>query len=300
MSKSIRARYAALHNQFGTAGLALSVVAIVLALGGGAYAANHATASKAKAGKRGPKGPPGAPGATGPAGPAGAAGAAGPAGPAGTGTAGTPGTSATTASFNGAKAPCTVGGVEVKSASPTALVCNGKQGEQGEPGENGEEGSPWTAGGTLPKGATETGVFSMRLEGAGGGNVSATAHAQSPISFPIQLPEPLAGGKDVAWFYVHTSQQSGGQPEQCPGTVEEPKAAEGALCLYQGSTRYGGGEEGEIYVASVLRPGPFGLEEEQEGAGKTGTVINLKYEQGEGGAGAKRVEYYGSWAVTAE
>ena len=48
MSKSLRTHYAALHNQFGTAGLVLSVVAIVLALGGGAYAANHATASKAR------------------------------------------------------------------------------------------------------------------------------------------------------------------------------------------------------------------------------------------------------------
>ncbi len=81
MLKSIRRYYAALREQFGTAGLVLSVIAIVLALGGGAYAANHATASKAA--KRGPRGPKGATGAAGPAGPAGPQGAAGPQGPQG-------------------------------------------------------------------------------------------------------------------------------------------------------------------------------------------------------------------------
>ncbi len=92
----LRTRYAALHDQFGTAGLVLSIVAIVLALGGGAYAASHsATASKAKAGKPGPRGktgPQGAPGATGPAGPAGPAGTNGTNGKDGTnGTNGTTG-----------------------------------------------------------------------------------------------------------------------------------------------------------------------------------------------------------------
>ena len=68
MSKSLRTRYAELHRQFGTAGLILSVIAIVLALGGGAYAANN-TGVASKAGKPGPRGKTGATGPAGPAGP---------------------------------------------------------------------------------------------------------------------------------------------------------------------------------------------------------------------------------------
>ena len=37
----------------------------------------------------------------------------------------------------------------------------GKQGEPGPEGEKGEEGSPWTAGGTLPSGETETGIWAF-------------------------------------------------------------------------------------------------------------------------------------------
>lgn len=72
--------FAKLHGQFGSAGLALSIVAIVLALGGGAYAANHATASKAKAGPRGKTGKTGPAGSPGPAGPVGLQGKEGPEG----------------------------------------------------------------------------------------------------------------------------------------------------------------------------------------------------------------------------
>ena len=44
-----------LRNQFSTAGLLLSVLALIFALGGGAYAANH-SATASKAGKPGPRG----------------------------------------------------------------------------------------------------------------------------------------------------------------------------------------------------------------------------------------------------
>lgn len=50
-------------------------------------------------------------------------------------------------------------------------VCNG---------EEGPTGDPWTAGGTLPNGETETGVWAFNIT-AGAGEVYA------PISFPIPL-----------------------------------------------------------------------------------------------------------------
>ena len=80
-----------LREQFSTSALILSVIALVFALMGGAYAASSAQTSKSKvvkgpAGPRGKQGKPGTPGAAGPigqTGPAGAKGDAGPVGPKG-------------------------------------------------------------------------------------------------------------------------------------------------------------------------------------------------------------------------
>lgn len=74
-----------LRNRFGIPGV-ISVVALVFAMIGGAYAANHnggATASAKAKGKPGPRGPRGKPGPAGPQGPPGPKGDTGPAGPAG-------------------------------------------------------------------------------------------------------------------------------------------------------------------------------------------------------------------------
>jgi hypothetical protein len=85
-----------IHGKLGTAGFIISIVALVAALGGGAYAASGGLSGKQK--KEVEKiakkfaGKPGAPGAPGSPGPAGAAGAKGDVGPAGTnGTNGTNG-----------------------------------------------------------------------------------------------------------------------------------------------------------------------------------------------------------------
>jgi hypothetical protein len=112
----------AVREPFGTAGVIIASIALIAALGGGAYAASNGLSGKQKkevetiakkfAGK------PGAPGATGPAGPAGATGPAGPAG------------------------------------------ATGPAGSTGNTGATGKEGSPWPAGGTLPSGKTETGSWS--------------------------------------------------------------------------------------------------------------------------------------------
>src|ERR1700729_4312957 len=81
--------FSTLRTRFGIPG-SISVIALVFAMFGGAYAASNsasggkATASaKAKKGPRGPKGATGPAGPAGPQGPAGPAGAQGPAGAAG-------------------------------------------------------------------------------------------------------------------------------------------------------------------------------------------------------------------------
>ena len=65
----------------------------------------------------------------------------------------------------------------------------GPQGEAGEAGPAGETGpaskedSPWTAGGTLPSGKTETGTWAFTKNAEG--------QIRVPISFPIPTNQPL-------------------------------------------------------------------------------------------------------------
>lgn len=167
----------ALREPFGTAGLVVAVIALVLALTGAAFAAKGALTGKQKKevekiakkfAKAGPQGPAGAPGSAGTQGAPGTAGA--------NGKDGANGVSAEATSFSGAKGPCTAGGVEVKSAKPAAFVCNGTNGTTG-----------FTE--TLPQGSTETGVWSVegeRQEISPGVSVGQPYYS-TPISFPIPL-----------------------------------------------------------------------------------------------------------------
>jgi collagen triple helix repeat protein len=281
-----------LRNRFGIPGV-ISVVALVFAMLGGAYAANNssdggATAS-AKA-KRGPKGPKGA---TGPAGPAGPAGPQGPAGANGkdgaNGTNGSPGApgaagkSVVSSSFEGTDEPggaeCEeAGGVQfqVEGSSTKQFACNGA---------NGEDGSPWTAGGTLPVGATETGTWDLS-----GPSTCITVDSEqkctaynftgpsASISFTVPLESPIEGSKAI---FI----PAGGpnpDPTNCSGSVEAPKAASGYLCVYAHSQGTG------VPTPLIVSPGA------QPGTGRSGAVflfIGMDTSTNPPNA-------FGSWAVT--
>lgn len=142
--KRLRHPIRAIREPFGTAGLVVACVALILAMTGAAIAATGLTGKQKKEVEKiakkyaGKPGAPGAPGAVGAQGPAGIKGDVGAAGADGTnGTNGTNGTGVTTATING-PAHCLEGGIEVKSASPTAYVCNGAEGGEGLPGKEGQ------------------------------------------------------------------------------------------------------------------------------------------------------------------
>jgi hypothetical protein len=241
----------------------IATIALVFAMSGGAYAAGKYLITSTKqispkvlkslqgrAGARGAtglQGPAGAPG-VGTPGPQGPAGAAGPKGDTGaTGAPGAPGT-------------------------------NGKN------GTNGKEGSPWTAGGTLPSGKTETGIWSDSAE--------LGAHQPAQISFPIPLAEPLAWSEGKAGEpenQVHYVNQLGNEVPTsgkelsshpaCPGTVEKPEATAGNLCIYAHAASPTGSNENIINPAGGATSGM--------GAATTGALLDA-------------AEARGTWAVTAK
>jgi hypothetical protein len=107
----------------------------------------------------------------------------------------------------------------------------GAQGAQGTPGSNGTNGTNGKDGAagvggppgplleTLESGQTVTGAWSYADFAAG--------EAVITISYPFRLASPLPTSDIV--FLAEGEVETA----DCPGTVEEPQAAPGKLCLYQ-------------------------------------------------------------------
>jgi hypothetical protein len=317
-----------LKEPFGKAGLTVGVIALVMALVGGAYAAGGLTKSQEKQVTKIAKKYAGKPGATGPAGAAGANGTNGKDGAAGK--AGTNGLSVTSIAFTGQEEaqrgePCQEhGGVEFKSSSPAAFACNG---------ETGPEGSPWTAGGTLPSEKTETGTWGFprspgsyrcfEKPGAGeweNGNCSEPAEVAgtgdfekeqivqeatevwAPVSFPLPLAAPLPAaavhmmvnstGEEVAYNATPCTEPN--VPLHCEEVELKPQPA----CA--GTVAVPTAAPGNlcVYVANQFLPidGYRGMNPPAlfpPGAGTTGTMVRFVVKGSSNNFG------FGSWAVTA-
>jgi hypothetical protein len=283
--KRLRHPIRSIREPFGKAGLTVAILALVLAMVGGAYAAGALTGKQKKEVEKIAKkfaGKPGAPGVNGANGTNGKDGAAGSNGANGVGV--------TTETIPTSSASCShEGGVVVKSASGESLVCNGKKGTNG---TNGTNGQPWVPDNTLPSGATETGTW-----GFGAKEVPVFA----PISFTIPLAASLTnaascgttGNPECQVHYIdenNKEQNSTVGPVNstvCLGNAEEPKAAPGNLCIYTAETVGGFGFENETIRES-------GVAGASNGASTAGAVLTLAEAPGTGASG------YGTWAVTAE
>jgi hypothetical protein len=206
-----------LHSQFGTAGLVIAMIALIVALAGTAIAAGGLTPSQEKQVTKIAKKFAGKPGATGATGPTGATGAAGKNGTDGTN--GAPGTNGKSVESEAATAgECSTGGTQFKIGGASAgKACNGGAGATGksvvltaetegancEKGGtkvevegnaaskkyvcNGKEGSPWTASGTLPSGQTETGAWGIHVT-----LPETEANHSEGFDIPISFSIPLA------------------------------------------------------------------------------------------------------------
>lgn len=187
--KRLRHPITSIREPFGTAGLIVAMIALIAALGGTALAASKLNSTQKKEVEKIAKKFAGKNGPTGPAGPGGAAGKEGAAGAAGK---------------NGASV-------------------TGKEGPEG------KQGSPWTAGGILPKGSTEQGIWSVTV-------VETALHSidgNSAISFGIPLPSPpTAGyvnesGEEALSFDSTTEEWTFGTPVNCLGAsnIRKPRKA---------------------------------------------------------------------------
>lgn len=229
-------------------GVVIAVIAMV-ALAGTAYAATKLNTTQKKEVEKISKkyaGKPGPPGAQGPVGPQGSVGVKGDAGAQGLkGDKGDQGLLGT----NGKSVEVVGEGPELCEISPTVKVPGVAYEIEGSSTENticdGAEGSPWTAGGTQPPGATETGAWAI----AGSG-----AKIPAAISFPIQLSQKIAIPN------IHLSIE-GDFSTFCPNGPNGPAAPPGVLCIYRGEGEElsepkvftpDGGEEGETGFGEVI------------------------------------------------
>ena len=259
-----------LRNRFGIPGV-ISVIALVFAMFGGAYAATNDGGNATSSAKRGKPGKPGKPGPAGPQGPAGPTGPAGPAGAKGD---------------KGDKGD------------------TGAKGDKGEKGAKGDKGDPWTAGGTLPSGETETGTW-----GFGVSHTKEAVTAPVPISFPIPLedaslyneetgkkkafvfsPEQVANGE----FEVENTVTEEMEDTGCHWELFNPDATPeantpGTLCIF---TEYGDLADLEYRVIRV--PGEVFAE---DGYGPAGAIV--VYGKKGNNEAVSAIFAVGTWAVTA-
>src|SRR5262249_46847734 len=128
---------------------------------------------------------------------------------------------------------------------------------------------------TLPSGKTETGAWDLHEPGAGFEEVIS-------ISFPIPLPAPSANA-----HYLNPSEiaeeEGPGFEAGCTGTVANPTAPAGVLCVYA---------QEQANLSSSFTP--FFVFKEEAGYQKSGTLLRI-FTETEGSG----IDANGSWAVTA-
>lgn len=217
--------YRRFQDRFGTAGVILGMIALILALGGTALAAKGAlTSQQKKEVKKIAKKYAGKPGPQGPAGPQGSAGKDGSNGA--NGTNGTNGQSVTGTPIAAGTECGAQTGVKYTLNGTSTKVCNGETG--------------FTE--TLPSNETETGAWAV-------GN-NDVAYMVS-LSFTI----PLEEAPELGFVNVAGEEAAGGEAfhevEHCTGSAEEPSAPAGYVCIYGASEELGEGPPGFGWFAAT-------------------------------------------------
>ncbi len=133
---------------------------------------------------------------------------------------------------NGIRSRDVRNGALLKDDFKAGQLPSGPQGPPGATGATGARGATGATGaafptGNLPSGRTMKGVYSVH----GTGNVLGSDH----ISFPVQL---AAAPSNVGMFRVVPAEPGEPSTTRCPGSVSNPLAAPGELCIYE-AQRFG-------------------------------------------------------------
>jgi hypothetical protein len=151
-----------------------------------------------------------------------------------------------------------------------AQGAQGPQGLQGFPGQPGAQGPAGPLPDTLPSTKTLRGVYAS-------GTTNENTTAGDIISDSISFPFPLASAPTAQVVLAGTA------PPNCPGTVSDPQAAPGFLCVYVGTN------------AGVSGPNVLGTDE-NPGTSRFGVVIRAT---GTSTSASANLLSVGTWAVTA-
>jgi hypothetical protein len=227
--------------------IALTLV-LLFAMTGGAYAAKrYVITSTSQISPKVLRALEGKSGATGSAGAPGAAGAKGE-----TGAKGEPGA-------NGGAGTAGVAGLQGKEGA------EGPEGSEGPQGPKGQQGEPWTAGGVLPKGSSEKGVWAA--DGPPSPGLAGIVDASVSFGIPLKAA-PTA----------HVIEPGEMPPAGCKGSVTEPEAESGNLCVFVAE---------HIHILAIGTTSPQGGE-----AGTVGALVEVLP------SGTEDVDANGTWAVT--
>jgi Collagen triple helix repeat (20 copies) len=271
--------FSRIQQRFGTAGLVVSIVALVAVLGGAAYAAGPGLNGKqknevkkiAKTEAKKWAGEDGAPGANGKDGTNGTNGTNGKDGTNGTnGTDGTDGVTGAT----GTTGKGTTG-------NTGATGNTGNNGSAGATGATGATGVTGNTGPTGPTGNIGPALLSGQSE-TGGWGANFNTEGFTAISFNIPLAAALSENN------VIIVPEGGTPPANCENanhagsaSVANPEAKAGFLCVYVNLFAGGGSLSGIFKLSGLL----------ENGASVSGAALGLASAGADAG--------YGSWAVTA-
>lgn len=104
----------------------------------------------------------------------------------------------------------------------------GDKGDKGDPGEQGPPGPSGLSGGTIPSGTTITGAW-------GGRYIAALAGTQTNsylLTYSFPLPAPARLTDTQVQFGAGTAGPVGDADPTCTGTVANPTAPAGKVCIY--------------------------------------------------------------------
>jgi hypothetical protein len=151
----------------------------------------------------------------------------------------------------------------------------GIQGRQGIQGVKGVKGDPGSITGQLPSGATETGAFVAR----GLYDVPGRSIVDVALSFSLFL------SASVPSYYVYP----GGPDTPCRGSLSDPEAAPGTLCVYQGVSS----NLASVFLVDPVTTTTTDVQTPPGTAAVFGEIVRA-YGVNPGG-----FSVYGSWAVMA-